>query len=326
MQTLNLTDPTSVREIFEQISRMLPFRIADLTILNGILPESPNQLAIVDNVGVFMYRASVGAWVTVENTELEAELVSVQQTLTSLAVYVNQQFTTLNELINSVEVTADQISGLGNFVRDTTLAGLSLSNAQPVVAGVTLLDAVGRLQRQITDAVATLGNEINAREAAISAEAQEREAAILTEAQERELADLEHTTAENPHTQYLKKADLPVATDAEMQDGVEDAPRRMSPRQIKLLATEVASVVVEEVTASKQILPDVHYVVVASGVTLSLPATVASGSQFTCMDASGAGFLVNWGAHTVKFGTPDSPMRVPARAGFSVVYSGSTFA
>lgn len=135
-----------------------------------------------------------------------------------------------------------------------------------------------------------------------------------------------HTSDSDPHTQYLQKTDLPIATDIEMQAGVEDTPRRMSPRQVKSLVAGAPPVVVEEVTASKQMLPDVHYVVVTSGVTLSLPASVAAGSRFTCMDASGAGFLVNWGAHTVKFGTPDSPMQVPARAGFSVIYSGGTFA
>ena len=167
MQTLNLTDPSSVQEIFEQVSHQIPFRVADLTALSGVVPVYLNQLAIVDNLGAHQYDATLKEWVAISETALNLQLVQLQQTLTNLTIHVNEQLLALNGQINSVSIAANQIDGLSTFVRDTTLTGLDLGNTQPVVAGITLLDAVGRLQRQITDAVATLGNEINTRLAAL---------------------------------------------------------------------------------------------------------------------------------------------------------------
>lgn len=167
MQTLNLTDPSSVQEIFEQVSHQIPFRVADLTALSGVVPVYLNQLAIVDNLGAHQYDATLEEWVAISETALNLQLVQLQQTLTNLTIHVNEQLLVLNGQINSVSITANQVDGLSAFVRDTTLTGLDLGNTQPVVAGITLLDAVGRLQRQIMDAVVTLGNEIDTRLAAL---------------------------------------------------------------------------------------------------------------------------------------------------------------
>jgi len=179
MQTLNLTNPASVQEIFEQVSHQIPFRVADLAALSGVVPVYLNQLAIVDNLGAHQYDATLEEWVAISETALNLQLVQLQQTLTNLTIHVNEQLLVLNEQINSVSITANQIDGLSAFVRDTTLIGLDLGNTQPVVAGITLLDAVGRLQRQITDAVVTLGNEIDAQQVALNNEINTRLAALV---------------------------------------------------------------------------------------------------------------------------------------------------
>lgn len=201
MQTLNLTNPASVQEIFEQVSHQIPFRVADLAALSGVVPIYPNQLAIVDNLGAHQYDATLGEWVTISETALNLQLVQLQQTLTNLTIHVNEQLLVLNEQINGVSITANQVDGLSAFVRDTALIGLDLSNAQPVVAGIALLDAIGRLQRQITDTVVALGNEIDARQVALSGKEDTGTAAAYAAA---------HAAATDPHPQY--QADLVSGT------------------------------------------------------------------------------------------------------------------
>jgi hypothetical protein len=172
MQTLNLTDAVSVQQIFEQISRMLPFQVNALGDLGSVVPEYPNQLALVANVGVFSYSAVAGGWVTAESTALALELANLQQTVTNLAAYLNTQLTEINEAINSVEVTAGQVSGLTAFIRDTTLSGLALDNGSPIAEGSTILQAAGRLQRQINDlatALAGVDLEVDTKIAALVA-------------------------------------------------------------------------------------------------------------------------------------------------------------
>lgn len=82
----------------------------------------------------------------------------------------------------------------------------------------------------------------------------------------------------------------------------------------------------QEISVNTTMVPGVHYVVKAAGITLTAPAVLLVGDPLSAEGAVAGDYFVNWSGHTVKGQTPDSPMRIPALRGFSVVYTGVTLA
>lgn len=82
----------------------------------------------------------------------------------------------------------------------------------------------------------------------------------------------------------------------------------------------------QEISVNTTMVPGVHYVVKAAGITLTAPAVLLVGDPLSAEGAVAGDYFVNWSGHTVKDQTPDSPMRIPALRGFSVVYTGVTLA
>ncbi len=82
----------------------------------------------------------------------------------------------------------------------------------------------------------------------------------------------------------------------------------------------------DNVTASKTMVANTFYAVASSGVTLTVPATMASGDTFEIREIAGNTFSIDWNSKTVRGQTPDSPMVCPAYGYVKVVWTGSTFA
>ena len=148
MQTINLAQVNIVNDLVEVISNMIPFKVSSLSALADIVPIYANQIAIVNGMGVYTYDSITNSWRAADYTALETALNNYQLALNNLVTSTNERFTAL-EQAEIGQIEASNVNGFGGAVRATPLFNYELGEDLPLNATITIIQAFGRLQKQI---------------------------------------------------------------------------------------------------------------------------------------------------------------------------------